>query len=346
MAVISYKCPNCDGELTFDPASQQYACEYCGSDFSQQELEQMQPAQEQEHTAPEGSGAVIYTCPSCGAEIVTDETTAATFCFYCHNPVVLSGRLSGELMPDKIIPFAYDRKQAVEKFLNYIKKRRFVPKAFFNKKQIEKLSGVYFPYWVCGWKGTGAMQAEGTKVRVWHSGDTEYTETKYYHVQRAGQISLRDMTKNALKKADQEIAKGVLPFNLEEAKEFSMGYLSGFQAEKRDREKNEFFNEISGEVQGYAERLLRDTAGGYTALTSVHTNISDGAEGYDWKYVLLPVWVLTYRAANRKIYYYAMNGQTGKIYGELPVNYTKVAVTGGLIGLVVMILGLIGGFLL
>ena len=103
MAVITYKCPNCDGGLIFDPESQKFHCEYCLSYFSEEELRNNAPASENEAKASEQAQeaqvtqeapntSVIYTCPSCGAEVVTDETTAATFCFYCLNPVVLSGR--------------------------------------------------------------------------------------------------------------------------------------------------------------------------------------------------------------------------------------------------------------
>ena len=159
MAVISFKCPNCDGELVFEPSTGKYKCEYCASSFSQAELDAMQPASATDEvvkedttdgdvsaTSAEGE-AVLYHCPSCGAEIATDETTAATFCYYCHNPVVLSRRLEGEFLPDQVIPFQYEKKQAIEKFLEYVGKKKFVPKAFFNKKQIELISGVYFPFW-------------------------------------------------------------------------------------------------------------------------------------------------------------------------------------------------------
>ena len=112
MEVITYKCPNCGGDLTFDPASGKYKCEYCLSSFTQEEAEKANPnaaealngeddaagAQEasdaqKESSTEETKGeteqgeAVVYTCPNCGAEIVTDATTAATYCFYCHNPV-------------------------------------------------------------------------------------------------------------------------------------------------------------------------------------------------------------------------------------------------------------------
>ena len=225
MSVVSYKCPNCDGELVFNPRTQKYRCEYCASAFSQEELNQMQPegahqprpespsqtqqepeSQEQENTSsmePEGN---VYRCPSCGAEIVTDDTTAASFCYYCHNPVVLSGRVSGEYLPHKIIPFAIDKKQATEKFLEYVHSKKFVPKAFFNKSQIEKISGVYFPYWMVDMDMEGSLQAEGRNVRVWRSGDTEYTETKIYRVERAGDIHLEDITRNALKKANSKLS--------------------------------------------------------------------------------------------------------------------------------------------
>ena len=38
MATVSMKCPNCGGELIFDPKSQKYKCEYCGSDFALDEI--------------------------------------------------------------------------------------------------------------------------------------------------------------------------------------------------------------------------------------------------------------------------------------------------------------------
>ena len=147
MAVISFKCPNCDGELIFDPETQKYKCEYCGSKFTQAELDALQPAEskemnagaadgsdeaEQETTEQQsadtkkkegedgGAEAVIYNCPSCGAEIVTDATTAATFCYYCHNPVVLGKRLEGKYLPNKVIPFKISKKEAEKRFLEYV----------------------------------------------------------------------------------------------------------------------------------------------------------------------------------------------------------------------------------
>ena len=363
MSVVSYKCPNCDGELVFNPRTQKYRCEYCASAFSQEELNQMQPegahqprpespsqtqqepeSQEQENTSsmePEGN---VYRCPSCGAEIVTDDTTAASFCYYCHNPVVLSGRVSGEYLPHKIIPFAIDKKQATEKFLEYVHSKKFVPKAFFNKSQIEKISGVYFPYWMVDMDMEGSLQAEGRNVRVWRSGDTEYTETKIYRVERAGDIHLEDITRNALKKANSKLSSGVRPYDMGKAQDFHMGYLSGFLAEKRDIEKEELKTEVEAEAREYGEKILRDTVHGYTSLSVKNCHFN--RQRANWDYMLLPVWTVTYKGRDGKIYYYSMNGQNGNVYGELPIDYKKVGILSGAVSLLVFLLGLIGGFFL
>lgn len=373
MAVISLKCPNCDGELVFEPSTQQYECPYCGSDFTQEQVDAMQPQEQpsresgtadfagtqdwdadksgRESTAGEETAgstlheeAVVYTCPSCGAEIVTDETTAATFCYYCHNPVVLSGRLSGEYLPEWIIPFSIDRKKAESMFLEQMKKKKFVPRHFFEPKQIEKLSGVYFPYWMVDWKGHGKMTAKATKVRVWRRGDTEFTETRFYDIYREGNLEFPEISRNALKKANRMLVEGVQPYQQKDAKEFSIGYLSGFQAEKRDMERQEFQEEIRRDVRSYAQNMLRGSIQGYTTVTPTDTDIHTRKE--DWDYVLVPVWVLTYRGKNGKIYYYAINGQTGKVCGELPVDYRKVSLVSAAVSAAVFLLGLVGGFLL
>lgn len=368
MAVISYKCPNCDGELVFHPATQKYKCEYCASAFSQEELEKMKPAMEKEEKIAtplqespavsqeeqksqergnsedkEAEEGVMYNCPSCGAEIVTDQTTAATFCYYCHNPVVLSGRVSGKFLPNKIIPFSIDKKKATDKFLEYVQSKKFVPKAFFNKQQIEKISGVYFPYWMADMDMAGSLQAEGKNLRVWRSGDTEYTETKIYHVERQGKIHLEDITKNALKKNSLKLAEGVLPYDVTKVQDFHMGYLSGFLAEKRDLERVDLQSEVAADAKKFGEKLLKDTVKGYSSLNVRNCLLHTDRE--NWDYIMLPVWTVTYKGSDGKIYYYSMNGQNGKVYGELPIDKTKVFILGSVIFVIVFLLMLLGGWM-
>ncbi len=391
MATITYKCPNCDGGLLFDPATQRYHCEYCQSTFSQEELDALAPAAasdtvvlpeagagaagaaiagaagagaaaagafsgdtartaqaRMDSNAEDGAGydgAVLYTCPSCGAQIVTDATTAATFCYYCHNPVVLSGRLEGSYHPDFVIPFQMDRKKAQEVFSQWIAKKRFVPREFYSPKQIETMTGVYFPYWLFSCKVEAALQGQGTSVRTWSAGNLRYTETKIYDIARQGTVDVNNVARNALKKANRRLVDGVQPFEIGEMQNFSMGYLSGFMAENRDMERAAFEMEVSQEVRDFAVSGLKSQGNSYNRvqITNQKADISEGS----WQYALLPVWTLTYKdRKNGKIYYFAMNGQSGKVCGELPVDKVKLLVLFASIFLPLLTILLIVGYII
>lgn len=362
MAAISFKCPNCGGDLRFDPATQSYKCEYCISTFSQEELEAANP-QAKEADAPQGApekmrsaarqerqsnaadgDAVVYSCPSCGAEIVTDATTAATFCYYCHNPVVLQGKLSGEFQPDLVIPFALDRKSAVDSFLKYVRAKRFIPADFFCEEQIEKISGVYFPFWVYSCSADGRWQGTASQIRVFRRGKMEITQTKVYEVERQGELVFQNITNGALTKMNRQLVEAVQPFRLEEAKPFSMGYLSGFLAEKRDIGREQLAQSVSEEVSQHARQMMRASVSGYTTVQEGAQDVRMRRE--EWKYLLLPVWVLTYKGADEKLYYYAMNGQTGKISGILPVDKKRVMRMIVLIFTALFVSLLMGGYFL
>lgn len=149
MDVITHKCPNCGGALTFDLGDQKFHCPFCLSIFTEAEVtafeQKQKEAQLADGTAPENQPITddtepalkeaitekteekaaqmdLFLCPNCGAEIVTDATTAATYCYFCHNPVVLSGRLSGEFLPNKVLPFAIEKEEATAKFLEWAQK--------------------------------------------------------------------------------------------------------------------------------------------------------------------------------------------------------------------------------
>ena len=357
MDLIQYKCPNCGGPLKYDPKTGLHTCEYCRSSFTQEKMNEITDSKEQagDNSGPASytyddaasagaagvagattagasgagsvddtvSGSKVYTCPSCGATIVTDETTAATFCYYCHNPVVLSGRLSGKDKPDYVIPFKISREKALEIFETWIQRKKYVPKAFYDKKQIEKFTGVYFPYLMYTCNVRGAVDGNATKIRVYNQGAYECTETSHYHVVRDGDMKVGHVLRNALKKANKVLADGVLPFTYEdeEMKPFNMSYLSGFFAEKRDIKSEEMQDEMRSEVKEYAVSQLQSSVAEYGNLKINENNITVDSE--KWEYALMPVWTLTYNDRGR-IYYFSVNGQTGKTIGELPVDKGKL----------------------
>ena len=318
MAAITYKCPNCDGGLVFDPASQKYHCEYCLSDFTQEELERLSPEmnrRELEYQEPDcrepnrrepGSAEarpVLYTCPSCGSQIVTDETTAATFCYYCHNPVALAGRLEGQFRPD------------------------------------------YVPYWLYSCRVDGELDAQGTRLRTWDTAGMRYTETTVYDVKRQGTMEVDHVARNGLSKANRQLVDSVLPYRMNDKENFSMGYLSGFLAENRDMEKEQFVLDVQTEVRQFALQSLQDQAGSYSSMQVRKKEA--GIRDEKWSYALLPVWTLTYNdKARGKIYYFALNGQTGKICGKLPVDRKKIIILFFSVFLPLFLLLMTGGYFL
>lgn len=358
MDIITHKCPNCGGALTFDPSDQKFHCPYCFSIFTEQEVTDFEEKQKEatmqneappvtdEHSdSPPENTMSLFLCPSCGAEIVTDETTAATYCYFCHNPVVLSGRLSGEFLPNKVLPFKIEKEEAVKQFLAWTKKKWFVPPYFFDQSQIEKLTGVYFPYWVVNANGQGELSGTGTTLRIWRVGEIEYTETKQFAVERQGNIQFNDLVKNALSKnTQQKMVESVQPFPIDQAIDFKNQYLAGFQAEKRDIEYQTLSENVKKELTEYGESILRNSVNGYTNFRKSNSQLT--LEKIDKQYMLLPVWLVTYRNKQDSdtIFYYAMNGQTGKVSGILPISYKRLGLVTGGIFAVIAILLMIGGY--
>lgn len=320
MTIVSFKCPNCSGDMHFDPQSGNYMCHYCDSEFSQgwmdahiQSIGLFQPAEDELQQ---------YNCSSCGAEIMTDLTTAATFCYYCHNPVILSNRVSGNLLPDRIIPFRYNRKSAIQKFKNHVSKLKYLPDDFFSEEQIEKISGVYFPYWDWGATVHGRFEGEGTRATHRTLGDSRITETRFYDVVRGGIINFEHMVENALSKVNLDLAVGVIPYNYDDMVDFNMSYLTGFMAEKRDIEANSIKPGLEQKLEGYTINRLMDEGKKYDSLSARKKAVK--VEKLEPKYCLLPVWTITYKGNDDKLYYYSMNGQTGKICGDFPVDKGKI----------------------
>lgn len=342
---VTYQCPNCSAGLLFDAEKQKFCCEFCLSEFDESELKETDSAQRAEETFKNADDFCNhmneYQCPNCGAEIVSDENTAADFCYYCHNPIVLVGKLSGQMRPDKIIPFKYDKKQAEEMFLKNAKKKWFLPKGFIEPGQVDKISGVYFPFWVTDADTRCSADAMATRVRTWVSGDYQYTETSRFKLRRDGDIHFEDIVTSALSDADKAMLEGVLPYPSDSLMDFSLPYLSGFTAKKRDIEREKLTAEVRGRMNGYADTLLRRTMDGYSTVNVLQENVHILKS--HWEYSLMPIWILTYKDKKR-VYTYAMNGYTGKIYGEYPFSIGKILAFAGTVAAVAgSCIALLGG---
>lgn len=353
MEAIQYKCPNCGGELKFDPGKQQFGCEYCRSLFSEAEIKQV--CKENEETdlsrSPEelqqeqefAEHSNLYECGSCGAQIVADDNTAAAFCYYCHNPVILKGRLSGEYKPGKVLPFKITKEEALHIFSGWCKKRWFLPSAFKEKQNLEKITGLYVPFWVADCNVHADLNAIGKQVKTWRSGDYRYTHTKEFAVRRMGQVGLDGIPADGSSKIEDQLMEAIEPFNYEEVQPFSMSYLSGFYADKYDVDKAGVFPRIRNRAIQGADQQIRSTIKGYSALSV--TSSSMNVLRTDWQYMLLPVWFATFKFED-KVYEFAINGQTGKQAGTPPLSKGKLAAFCAGIGVLAALITLFGGYLL
>jgi len=362
VATTTLKCPNCGGGLKFDPEKQKSVCEYCLSTFTNEELAVATRAAEAKaenaakaeaaagaaaaaagsETTPQGSEGHLagYVCDSCGAEVVTEATTSATFCFYCHNPVLITSRLTGQFQPHKIIPFQYDRDKAIATFRKWAKSHRFVPHSFYSSSQLEKMTGLYLPYWMADYDAKVDFQAQAVVRRVWVSGNTEFTEHKDFAIARQGNIEVDHIHELAHGKIDRTLIEAIAPFDEAQTTDFNLSYLSGFFAEKFDIERSIVEPMLESRARDYASSLLRESISGYSEVHEQKNQVDLALK--NWFYALFPAWVMTYRY-HGKTYIYAINGQTGKAYGELPVSNQRLGVASAILAAIILVLAILGG---
>ena len=336
--ITNYQCPSCTGPLRFDGASGMLACDYCGSRFTVQEIEALYrdkdeaaaaasaaaQAQEPEYTPgnwAEDEGLRVYNCPSCGAELICDETTAATSCPYCNNPSIVPGQLSDMLKPDYVIPFKLDKEAAKKALKNYYRGKKLLPNAFSDRNHIEEIKGVYVPFWLFDGTVDADMRFQGTRVNSVTTGREIITTTEYYRVRRSGLVSFDKIPADASSKMPDAHMDAIEPYDYAELKPFSNAYLPGFLADKYDVKPEDCYARVDLRAQNTAEELIAGTVSGYSSCTPESRQIS--VRRSRTSYALLPVWLLATNY-DGKNYLFAMNGQTGKLIGDLPVSKGKM----------------------
>ncbi len=324
--IVEYKCPNCYANLKFNPQNQAFTCDFCASVFTQEEMQKIAAEQaQQENERPKEeiekdeafeNGANVYICESCGAEVMADDNTAATFCYYCHNPVILKGRVDGKFRPNSVLPFQVTRERALNVFKEWCGKHWFLPSDFTYSAQQQKIVGLYVPFWVADCTLDADMHAIGKKVRTWTHGDHEYTETSEFSVTRRASVKMRGIPADGAANIDDDLMEACEPFDYRLAQPFSMQYLSGFMADKYDVDRAGVFKRVKQRAVDGTDQLMRNTMVGYSSVAVTRSDIH--VQQTDWKYMLLPVWFLTYKY-NDKVYEFAINGQSEKFAGEAPL---------------------------
>lgn len=335
MAVLQdFKCPCCDGAIEFDSTLQKMKCPYCDAEFEMDALQAYQDdlnatpqenmswdtAAGSEWTEGETEGLRVYTCNTCGGEIVADETTGASECPFCGNPVIMTGQFAGALKPDLVIPFKVDKKAAIAALQNHYKGKLLLPKVFKDQNHIKEVKGLYVPVWLFDTDADAHVRYKATRTRTWSDSQYNYTETTHYAVTRAGGIGFENVPVDGSTKMDDTLMESIEPFNIGDAVDFQTAYLSGFLADKYDVDAEASIERANQRIKRSTEDAFASTVQGYTSVIPVSStiNLQNGRA----RYALYPVWILNTQWNGQK-FTFGINGQTGKIAGDLPMDKGK-----------------------
>lgn len=326
--------------MEFDSTTQKLGCPSCGMQIDVREYEEKYS---QNSTQGEYDKEMkMYHCNTCGAELVADEYTSATFCSFCGNPTLVEDRLKGEFKPSTIIPFKINKDKAVEIYKNWCKKGPLTPSALSRNSTIEKISGLYVPYWLYDYSAQTDMHANAERVRTTRKGDTEYIYTDHFQVFRNISAKFEKIPADASEKMPDDAMDKLEPFNYNELTAFSMPYLSGYLSERYNYTADQIQERATRRADKYITDIAMSTITGYSSVNIIHNDITMRPTGS--QYALFPVWVLNYRF-NRKNFQFMLNGQTGKIVADRPISGKKAFGFGAGIFIVTLIITMFGGLL-
>lgn len=331
MNKIEYKCPCCDGAIEFDAESGTLKCPYCDTEFDPEAIREyelksdaaengdsMDWRDDAKRWSDEEDGVLgVYTCASCGGEIAADENTAATSCPFCGNPVAFSGRLSGELRPDLIIPFKLTKDEAKAALKKHFEGKPLLPKPFKNDAHLDEIHGIYVPFWLFDADANADVRYKATRVSHWSDARFNYTKTSHFSLLRSGSLGFSGVPADGSSKLADDLMDSIEPFDYSEAVDFNAGYLAGYLADRYDVPAESCRERANGRIKKSTEEKFAETTAGFSSVIPEASSVR--FTNSKVRYALLPVWVLT-TSWESKNYLFAMNGQTGRFVGDLPLD--------------------------
>ena len=324
-----HQCPNCAGHLRFNIQTQELLCEYCGTSLNPYYFDHADGADEAEVFEVH-----IYSCSSCGAELICDDTTVSTFCSYCGASTFINSRISEEKRPKYIIPFSKTKDDCKKSYHKLLQKAFFAPNDLKNADYIEHFRGIYMPYWMYSFDQSGTIYVPGTTSR--RSGD--YIKTSHYQIGVDISANYEGINFDASSAFSDALSGAIAPFDTTNSKHFSPAYLSGYYADTSDVEST-IYEEAAKElaVTDAANQLLkhRDIRRFNVKANDIKGKIKPACANAEL--ALFPVWFLAYRNKDR-VAYAVVNGQTGKAVSDLPIDIKKFLGATGILAVILFIL--------
>lgn len=351
-----YVCLNCGGPIQFDAASGKMKCDYCDSTYTMEEVKAYYASENEKNAGQDGSAAAesswgealdslkAYRCQSCGAELICDETTAATSCPYCGNVAIMPQQFKGMLRPKYVIPFKVDKKEAKAKLEEYCKGKKLLPNSFTDTNHVDEIKGVYVPFWLYSGTVDADVKFDACQEEEKKTATEKITTTKHYDVRRKGGAPFKMIPTDASTSMPDDLMDSIEPYDYSGIKDFEMEYLAGFLADKYDVSQEDSKKRARKRAETSTVAMLKETVENYSNVNEREKERKVHFLGEKQEYAMLPVWLLSTQWNNEN-FLFAINGQTGKMTGNLPIDKKKQWIRILIVALPLLLLGcLIGHF--
>lgn len=325
-------------------------CDFCGSDFDPKDFDVDRDAEEQNiaqenEQSDEGSfdtyDVTVFTCPQCGGELMSvDENTAAAFCSFCGASTILSSRIAKEKRPEFIIPFSKTKEDCKEAYRKLVRRALFIPKEYKSEACIDGFRGIYMPYWSYDVKQSGPVNLKGQTEH--RSGD--YIITKYYSLTGNIDATYDGISYDASSSFSDSISEALAPYDITKRIPFETSYMSGYYADISDVGKELYSQEASALAYNYSLNRIKSETKEFHKYTITGDSATDKKPGSAFSSramkghsAMFPVWFMSYRNGDR-VTYATVNGQTGKIAADLPIDPVKYLLLSGILAAVIFVI--------
>lgn len=328
-----FECPGCGANMKFDIASQRMSCAYCGMKTEPDSLRKDEDA-----GITDTFEAAIFTCPQCGGEMLSGDQDATAFCSFCGAANILTSRLAREKRPGYIIPFKKTKEDCKRAYANKMRWAVFAPRQLRNPAYIDSFRGIYMPYWTYRLEQKGGVCFKGKKS--YRKGDYVYTE--HYDLTGDVDAGYYGFSYDASSTFYDNISQSLAPYYVKDQVQFTPAYLSGFYADIADVDEDlyrenalEMANESSWQqicgAKAFKKYKIDNDMNRFNLTEKLHTQCSAAHS------TMYPVWFLSWRKDDR-IAYAAVNGQTGKVVADLPIDSKRFVCVAMILALPLFIL--------
>lgn len=310
-----YDCPGCGGNLKFDIPTQRLKCGYCNNDYDPYQITKDKDGEEQRDFE-----ATIFTCPQCGGEILSTDNTAAGFCSFCGASTILTSRIVKEKKPNYIIPFQKTKEDCKREYQKLMRRFIYAPSGLKDPDKINGFRGIYMPYWVYFFSQKTSLKLKGSTS----SRKGDYVYTRHYDLVGDLDAYYKGINFDGSSSFADNISESIAPYDVKHMKEFTPSILSGFYADTNDLGK-ELYNDDAKQIADdetlqFVKKNKEFSRYNMTVPGNLTSSFNTKTESVDL--AMFPVWFMSYKN-NDRVTYATVNGQTGKVYADMPVSIQK-----------------------